>query len=197
MPILYATLLSDVRFHELLFSIDSDLADTCRAEGCQDCGGRLHSARYNRKPQGRPRTVTCRLGPEHNKRFSFCCALDGCRSRETPPSVRFLGRRVFVAAIVVLIAVLQHGATDTRMEHLAEVVRADRRTVERWRRWWRDTFTTTPFWQIARARFMPPLDPARLPAALIERFEGDDAGRLVAALRFLGPLTGGDKRRAR
>lgn len=194
---MYATLLADVRFHELLLSIDRDLADTCRAEGCQDCGGRLHSARYSRKPQGRPRTVTGRLGPEHDKRFSFCCALDGCRSRETPPSVRFLGRRVFVAAIVVLIAVLQHGASDKRLDRLGVVVPVGRRTVGRWRAWWRDAFTATPFWQIARARFVPPLDPARLPAALLDRFEGDDAGRLVALLRFLGPITGGDKGRAR
>ena len=194
---MYATLLSDVRFHELLLSIDRDLADTCRAEGCQDCGGRLHSARYGRKPQGRPRMLSGRLGPEHDKRFSFCCALDGCRARETPPSVRFLGRRVFVAAIVVLIAVLQHGATDTRMEHLAEVVRVDRRTVGRWRAWWRGAFTITPFWQIARASFMPPIDHEQLPAALLERFHGDDAGRLVADLRFLGPLTGGARMQAR
>jgi len=43
--------------------------------------------------------------------LSFCCALDGCRSRATPPSLRFLGRKVYLAAIVVLIAILRHGAT--------------------------------------------------------------------------------------
>jgi hypothetical protein len=40
----------------------------------------------------------------------------------------------------------------------------NRRTVERWRTWWRDSFTTTPFWKVARAAFMPPVDPG-LPAA--------------------------------
>ena len=193
MDSLYATLLADTRFHELLLAIDRDLADTCRAEGCEQCGGPLHSARYNRKPRGR----ACRLGPEHDRRFSFCCAIDGCRSRETPASLRFLGRRVYVAAIVVLIALLQHGATDARMERLCEVVRVDRRTVERWRSWWRDTFTATSFWQIARARFMPPVDHALLPASLIERFVGDGAEPLVALLRFLGPITGGARMQAR
>ncbi len=197
---MYATLLADTRFHELLLTIDRDLADTCRAEGCEQCGGRLHSARYPRKPRGRPKTLACRLGPEHDKRFSFCCASDGCRSRETPASVRFLGRRVYVAAIVVLIAILQQGVTDARLERLSEVVSVDRRTVTRWRSWWRRIFTATPFWQIARARFMPPVEHDRLPASLIERFNvmpeacfqhDDGAGPLVVLLRFMGPITGG------
>ena len=131
---MYATLLADTRVHELLLTIDRDLADTCRAEGCRACGGRLHSARYPRKPRGRPKTLAGRLGPEHDRRFSFCCAVDGCRGRETPASLRFLGRRVYLAAIVVLIAILQNGATDARMERLSEIVRVDRRTVGRWRR---------------------------------------------------------------
>ena len=190
---MYATLLADTRFHDLLLACDRDLADDCRADGCEACSGPLHVANYNRKPRGRP----CRLEPEHDRRFSFCCAIDGCRGRETPASLRFLGRRVYVTAIVVLIAILQHGATDTRIERLSEVVRVDRRTVARWRTWWRDTFTVTPFWQIARARFMPPVGQARLPAALIERFAGDDADRLVALLRFLAPITGGVGMQAR
>lgn len=197
MRTVYATLLSDARFHELLLAIDRDLADACRTEGCQDCGGRLHSARYTRKPQGRPKILGNRLGPEHDKRFSFCCALDGCRARETPPSVRFLGRRVFIAAIVVLIAVLQHGANPSRGERLDHVVRIDKRTVQRWRGWWRETFPVTRFWHIARASFMPPVDHARLPAALLDRFAGDPGERLIALLRFLGPLTGGAKGQVR
>jgi hypothetical protein len=52
------------------------------------------------------------------RRFSFCCAVDGCRSRATPPSLRFLGPKVYIAAIVVLIAVLRHGATALRMREL-------------------------------------------------------------------------------
>ena len=122
---------------------------------------------------------------------SASAALDGGRSRATPPSLRFLGPKVYIAAIVVLIAILRHGATAPRMRELTEVIGVDRRTVERWRTWWRDSFTATPFWQVARAAFMPPVDQDRLPAALIERFAGDNADRLVALLRFMGPLTGG------
>ena len=113
---MYATLLADAKFHDLLLAIDRDLADAARAEGCA-CGGRRHMARYRRKPRGRP----CRLGSEHDQRFSFCCAVDGCWSRATPPSLRFLGRKVYVAAIVVLIAILQHGVSDGRLKRLAQV----------------------------------------------------------------------------
>jgi hypothetical protein len=185
-----ATLLADVQFHELLLAIDRDLADACRAGGCR-CGGVLHAARYPRKPRGRPLAVARRLGRDHDLRFSFCCAVDGCRSRDTPPSVRFLGRRVYIAAVVVLIAIFRNGADDRRLQRLAAVLPVDRRTVARWRRWWRDVFTATPFWRIARARFVPPVDVANLPAALLERFVGDETDRIVALLRFLGPLTGG------
>jgi hypothetical protein len=181
---LYATLLADARFHDLLLAFDRDLAAAARTAGCA-CGGRLHSARYRRKPRGRP----CGLSPEHDWRESFCCAVDGCRARNTPPSLRFLGRKVYVAAIVVLIAILQHGATGDRMERLAQIVKVDRRTVERWRRWWRDRFTATPFWRAAGAAFMPLVDQERLPASLLERFAGDGACRLIALLRFLSPLT--------
>jgi hypothetical protein len=74
-----------------------------RRAGCALCCGVLHSARYWRKPRGR----ACDVGPEHDRRFSFCCAVDGCRSRATPPSLRFLGRKVYLATIVVLVSMMQ------------------------------------------------------------------------------------------
>ena len=157
---------------------------------CPLCSSVLHSAQYRRKPRGRP----AGLGEEHDWRFSFCCARDGCRTRRTPPSLRFLGRKVYLAAIVVLIAIMREGATAARMRQLSELIGVNRRTVERWREWWRDTFTASPFWQIGRAAFMPPVDHDRLPVSLIERFNGGGGERLLALLRFLAPITGGDRR---
>jgi hypothetical protein len=181
--------LADATFHELLLAYDRDLADTAWCAGCVRCGGVVHSAPWWRKPRGRP----CRLGHEHDQRFSFCCAVDGCRSRATPPSLRFLGRKIYLAAMVVLIAILRHGATDRRMRELTALIGVSRRTVERWRKWWCDTFTATPFWRSERAKLMSPVDQNRLPAALIERFTGDDTDRLVALLRFIAPITGGGR----
>jgi hypothetical protein len=45
------------------------------------------------------------LGPEHDRRLSFRCAVDGCRARTTPPSLRFLGPKVYLATVVVLVAI--------------------------------------------------------------------------------------------
>jgi hypothetical protein len=184
---LYQSLPSDARFHDLLLAFDWDLADAARNAGCALCSGVLHSARYWRKPRGRG----CAVGPEHDQRFSFCCAVDGCRSRATPPSLRFLGRKVYLATIVVLVSMMQHGVTERRMQQLTKAVGVDRRTVVRWRLWWREDFTASAFWQMARAAFMPPVEQDRLPAALIERFRGAGAEPLIALLRFIAPVTGG------
>jgi hypothetical protein len=183
---LYSTLLADATFHELLLAYDRDLADSAREAGCT-CGGVLHSASYPRKP--RPRLH--HWCPEQRLRFSFCCAVDGCRSRKTPPSLRFLGRKVYLTVTVVLISIMRRGASEARMQRLTQVIGVNRRTVQRWRMWWRDAFTATPFWRAARASVMPPVDEARLPSAMLERFAGDAAERMTALLRFLSPITGG------
>ena len=107
---MYAGLLADATFHDLLLACDRDLADTARTSACRLCGGVLHTAAYPRKPRGRP----MKLGPEHDLRFSFCCAVEGCRSRATPPSLRFLGAKVYLATVVVLVTILRHGATASR-----------------------------------------------------------------------------------
>ena len=146
------------------------------------CGGVLHSAKYPRKP--RPRLGGQR--PEYHWRFSYCCAVDGCRLRSTPPSLRFLGRKVYLAAIVVVVCVMQHGISEPRMRRLNGVIGVDRRTLVRWRIWWREAFTASPFWSSARAAFMPPVDEHRLPAVLLERFAGQRsrAAHCAAALSY-------------
>ena len=41
-------------------------------------------------------------GEEFVRRFSLCCGREGCRKRATPPSLRFLGRRVYLCAVVLV-----------------------------------------------------------------------------------------------
>ena len=184
---MYSTLLGDATFHNLLLACDRDLANQVRRRRCLLCRSPLHSANYPRKPRGRH----CRLPPEHDWRFSLCCARHGCRKRKTPPSLRFLGRKVYLAVTFIVIGILREGATQTRMRRLTELIRVDRRTIKRWRGWWRESFTAMPFWQAARAAFMPPVDEARLPTAMLERFTGSTAERMLGLLHFLGPITGG------
>jgi hypothetical protein len=182
---LYRALLADARFHELLLAFDRDLAAAARAAGCARCGGVLHSARFRRKPRGGP----AGLGAEHAQRLSFCCAVDLCRKRATPPSFRFLGRKAWLGAVVVLVAAMRQEAKGTRQ--LTELFGVSRRTIGRWRAWWGRAFTASRFWKMAAAAFMPPVEAGRLPASLLERFAGDATARLVALLRFLLPITGG------
>ena len=179
------TLLQESRLYEFLFTIDQESAEKARAGGCH-CSGPVHRADYERKPRGGPSG----LGPEYDKRFSFCCAVEGCRSRKTPPSVRFLGRRVYLGTVVLLVSAMQGGVTDRRAADLQQRLGVSRRTLWRWRSWWRESFPESSFWKRARSRFMPPLDDSILPASLLERFDGeDDRSRLIQALSFLAPLT--------
>src|SRR5262249_350209 len=178
---MYQSLLSDASFHELLLAFDRDLADAARSAGCALCSGAVHSAHYWRKPRGRG----CGVGKEHDQRLSFCCAVDGCRSRATPPSLRFLGRKVYLATIVVLVSMMQHGVTEPRMRQLTEAVGVDRRTVMRWRLWWREDFTASAFWQMAGGRFLPPVGPNRLAAAPHQRLLGGGGVPVPAMLLFI------------
>jgi hypothetical protein len=183
---LYEKIIDNVSFHKLLVMFDHDLARAAREQGCL-CGGRLHSAHYARKPRGVPADVR----EYYSERLSLCCARDTCRTRTTPPSLRFIGRRVYVAVTMLLISVMVDGGTSEQLSQLSREYGVDRRTVGRWREWWRATFTETRFWQAKRSAFTPPVDEGRLPASMLERFLGSSVRRLVNLLRFLTPITGG------
>jgi hypothetical protein len=180
------TLLFDARLFLLLLRADDDLAAGARRDGCRVCGGVLHSARYPRKPRGGP---PAQLKAEYFRRDSFCCANDDCRKRSTPPSLRFLGRRVYLGAIVVLTSAMTGGVTLKRAAELNELVGVSMRTLQRWRAWWRETFAVSPFWKAAKALFSPPVDAHGAPSTLIERFAGSARDKLVACLKFLAPIT--------
>lgn len=174
-------------FWAFLFSIDKDLAESARGKACP-CGGRLHCANYPRAPRGAP----VPLPEEYGCRFSFCCDRDGCRKRTTPPSVRFLGRKVYLGAIVILISAMRQGPTPRRSRELGRLFGANAATIARWQTFWREHFPRTRFWKVARSRLSPAVvEGAALPSAILEAFFGvQDAcqawGRL---LQFLSPIT--------
>lgn len=182
---MFAALLADGRLYELLQRFDEDLAAEHRALGCACCGAVLHSACYRRKPRGFAGLNLERYG----WRLSFCCAREGCRKRTTPPSLRFLGRKVYLGAMVVLVSALRCGVTPVRMRYLEQRVGVNRRTVMRWRQWWCEELIATPFWRAAAGRLMPPVEPSDLPASLLERFAGAARDRLISALRWISPIT--------
>jgi hypothetical protein len=182
---LYQTLLGSSSFFTLLLRFDEDQAAQAREVGCP-CGGALHSARYARKPRGGPQG----LGPEHAMRLSFCCSVEGCRRRATPPSLRFLGRKVFFGALVLLLPVLREGPTPERLRRLAETFTVSPRTLLRWRRWWREVVPLSRFWEAMRGRFAVPVAIDVLPGSLLAAFSGltQPSERVVFVLRWLSPL---------
>jgi hypothetical protein len=182
---LYQNLLTDSSLYALLPRLDEDLAAEAKERGCP-CGGRLHRARYPRKPRGIPTEVE----DAYSHRSSFCCANDGCRRRTTPRSFRFLERKVFVSAVVVLVSALRHGPTAIRVAKLRDLVGVSVRTVYRWHCWWQGTFTRSPFWKAARRLVRSPVDERSLPLSLLEAFPGADPKMsLVGLLHFILPLT--------
>ena len=84
-----------------------------------------------------------------------------------------------------------HGVTDKRLADLRERVYPTlaKDTLLRWRTWLQEMLPAMPFWRAARARFDRPVDKGELPTSLLERFGKDEFDRLVAALKFLSPLT--------
>ena len=181
------SLLADASFWRHLQRLDEQIAAQARGAGCPHCQGALHGARYPRKVHGVSRAL---LGTGYDSRLSFCCAREGCRRRTTPESVRFLGRRVFPAAVVLLVCALTQDLSRRRRARLGARLGVSERTLERWRRWWRSTLPATPWWRAARAQFVPPPEALALPAALLVCFGvPTTAETLIAALQFLAPCS--------
>ena len=173
-------ILRDRRVYELLEEVDRDLALKAQAVGCEHCGGALHRGDYTRKSRG---------GPAWEKRHSFCCSREGCRKRKTPVSVRFLGRKVYVGVVVVVVSAMMHGLSEGRVKRLRQVLGIDRRTLKHWREWWRRTFAQGRFWRAAQGRFRRPSLEERLPLGLVEAFGAQQSNGLVNLMKFLSPIT--------
>ena len=103
-------------------------------------------------------------------------------------SVRFLGRRVYVALAVVLLPQRRSTLSATAIE-ICNTLDVPARTLARWRLWWSQLFPTTSLWQAQCARFMPPVHTADLPTSLITRFAGAAHVAMGHLLAFLSPLS--------
>ena len=186
---MYTPLLSDGRFHRMLWELDEQSALAVKEQGCRrhGCRGALHWARYPRKPRG----MGVALNGCECWRFSFCCAKEGCRGRTTPPSLRFLGPKVYLAGVVTVITAMRCGVTPARMQRLKELVGVSRQTVLRWQRWWREQLPESAFWRASCGGFRSAIPICELPQSLLAQFAGGIEEQLLALVRFLAPLTGG------
>lgn len=169
-------------FFEALVCIDEQIARRVAEDDCPRCGGPLHRSDYDRKPRG---GVIAVVGAAFARRFSLCCG--HCRKRAMPPSVRFLGRRVYVEVVVVLASALARLAGDGA-RHATGV---PARTIRRWGTWWTSSFPALAVFADVRAQFPPPPPDERLlPLSLLERLPGRDPDAvLILAARWLAPVT--------
>lgn len=186
-----------VEFFASLERLDMMIAAKVAAGRCQHCGGPLHQGNYQRKPRGGSIAPT---GEVFTRRHSLCCGRRGCRKRALPPSLRFLGRRVYLEVVVVLASVMVQVMATARAAEEASGVPL--RTLRRWGSWWREVFPKLPTWAELRARFVPPPpDEAQLPWSLLARLGGQehrpdhngdevaDASSLLLCTRYLAPAT--------
>jgi hypothetical protein len=176
----------DEEWFASLKEFDRQIAESVAAAGCRHCGGPLHQGNYERKPRG---GYIAEAGEAFRLRYSLCCGREGCRKRSLPPSLRFLGRRVYLEAVVLLASALE------TMRRAREVTGVPARTLRRWHRWWTEAFPSLAVWTQLRAHFVPP-PPAEseLPRSLLERAQavlevGAVSDVLLLVARWLSPVT--------
>jgi hypothetical protein len=175
---------------------DAEIARQVAAAGCSHCGGPLYQANYERKPRG---GQIAAAGETFSLRHSLCCSQEGCRKRALPPSLRFLGRRVYLEAVVLLASIAAQLVAALRDARALTGVPG--RTLRRWTTWWRNMLPQSSTWSELRARFRPPPpDEAELPRSLVVRLGSDlaDGGSTPSlgaicdlAAKLLAPATTG------
>ncbi len=160
---------ADAAFFQSLRSIDHDVFLAAKATPCPQCGGQLDTAHFLRKPRG--------LGEEEEQRFSLCCRKEGCRRRVTPPSLRFFGRHVYSAWVVILVLDF---CTELGLERAVA-----RQTLARWRTLWRDLLAETHSF-MRRARGILPVGypPCMSPGGVIRAFGFPARESWICVLNF-------------
>jgi hypothetical protein len=174
-------------FFVKLIEIDEQCVGQVAAKGCPVCGGSLHRSDFDRKPNG---ALIAAEGEAFVKRYSLCCSREGCRKRATPPSVRFLGRKVFLGVVVIVASLVAHAHGLRASEEQTGVAA---RTVRRWLSWWRGPFIHTAVFAAVRARLVGVVV-EQLPASIVLRLPGSLEQQVDGMLKLLAPLTGGSAR---
>lgn len=163
----------DGELFQRLHDIDLETAKALQRAGCPHCGGRLDRADFPRKARGVPGLAEALF----ERRFGLCCAREGCRKRVLPPSVRFLGRKIYSAIAIVVTCICE--AARHRWQ--------ERRRIARWLAWWREVFVESATFITLRGRLSVAVDIAELPGSLLARVAGTGSEQLV---RFLALVAG-------
>jgi hypothetical protein len=173
-----------------LTEFDRQIAEAVAAVGCRHCAGPLHRGDYERKPRG---GRVAGAGEAFTLRHSLCCGREGCRKRALPPSLRFLGRRVYLEVVVLLAS--EQAMMTPMLRKVRSRTGVPTHTLRRWRAWWTGTFPKSSAWAQLRARIAPPPpDDGELPKSMLDRLAETLVGApmcdvLVLAARWLSPVT--------
>lgn len=169
--------------YEGLRRIDEDLAAGARDGGCPRCGGPLDSATWQRKPRG----CEVDLPEDLRQRLGLCCR--SCRKRVLPPSAVFLGRKVYLGAIVLIsIASRQRQLTGSTARELRAMFGVSAQTLTRWLSFWAEDFPVSAVWKRLRGRVSAAVRDDALPDALLAQFDqrwGPGERALAACSTFL------------
>ena len=172
-------------FFRLLEQHDERVVRRVAAEGCPRCDGPLHRGDYDRKPRG---ALIAPAGAAFVVRFSLCCGREGCRKRATPPSLRFLGRRVYLGAVVIVASVVARALGVSAESR--RVTGVPVRTKQRWLEWWQGPFVSTEVFVAVCARLVG-VAVDLLPASIVSRLPGSPREQVRVMLELLAPLTTG------
>jgi hypothetical protein len=172
-------------FFAALTGIDEEIMLRVAAGRCPACGGPLHRSDYERKPRG---ALLAQAGEDFVTRFSLCCGSEGCRKRATPPSLRFLGRRVYLGAVVIMASMFARMLAS--VAELRQATGVPARTTRRWLGWWCGPFVSTDVFVAVCAQLIG-LAVEELPASIVLRLAGSPTEQVRAMLALLAPLTTG------
>jgi hypothetical protein len=149
-------------FFAALTEIDEKIMLAVAAGRCPVCKGPLHRSDYGRKPRG----ALLALAVE----------------------VRFLGRRVYLGAVVILAGMF--GRVLASAAEIRQVTGVPARTVGRWLGWWSGPFVSTDVFIAVCAQLIG-VAVEELPASIVLRLVGSPTEQVRAMLALLAPLTTG------
>ena len=99
--------------------------------------------------------------------------------------LRFLGRKVYVSILVLLVTSMTQGPSPKRLCAFETEHGISPHTVRRWSRYWRETFVIQNAWRYHRGNLLPPIDEEGLPHTLLARLEQSAMDKLSAAIALL------------
>ena len=183
---MYHPLLTDARFHNSLFDLDRLIAEQVQQAQCRLCHGNLHQSHFPRKPRGVPEGTDS----DYTIRFSYCCGREGCRKRFTPPSMRFLSRKVYSSVVIILIFLLKPETDESRIETINTLLGTTLsvETLRRWRQFWTKDVPQTHTW---KRLALCSAHAQNLPVSLLTLFEQTGKQALIMGLKLILPLTAG------